>query len=166
MNDNFKLRIGTSSDFDELFTIYMDKKINRFLNFEIMSKEQFKAIFKGLMASGQLYVYEYKGQVIATCIVMRQTRRANHVVSLGTLAIHPQFQNRGIGSRFMQELIEKVKSDGIKRIDLCVEADNPTAQNFYKKLGFQQEGILKKHFKRPYEDYYIDEHMMALILVK
>ena len=74
--------------------------------------------------------------------------------------IHPWRQ--GIGTKFMRALINKVRADGIKRIDLCAEADNPVALNFYKKLGFQLEGILKKYFKRPNENQYIDEHMLVL----
>lgn len=164
MNKDFTLRLASVSDFDALFEIYMDEKINLFLNFEIMDKKTFREIFDDLMSSGKMYVYEYKENIIATCIVMRQKRRANHVVSLGTLATHPKFQGQGIGTQFMKELIEKIKLDGIKRIDLCAEADNPIALNFYKKLGFQLEGTLKKYFKRPKEQQYIDEHMLALIL--
>ncbi|KTD36804.1 GCN5-related N-acetyltransferase [Legionella nautarum] len=164
MNKDFTLRLASVSDFDALFEIYMDEKINLFLNFEIMDKKTFREIFDDLMSSGKMYVYEYKENIVATCIVMRQKRRANHVVSLGTLATHPKFQGQGIGTQFMKALIEKIKLDGIKRIDLCAEADNPIALNFYKKLGFQLEGILKKYFKRPKEQQYIDEHMLALIL--
>jgi RimJ/RimL family protein N-acetyltransferase len=164
MRSDFKLRLGTISDFDELFDIYMDEKINPFLNFEIMKKEEFRKIFDELMKSGELFVYESDNIIVATCIVMRQKRRANHVVSLGTLATHPKFQQQGVGTQFMQALINKVKTESIKRIDLCAEADNSVALNFYKKLGFQLEGILKKYFKRPNENQYIDEHMLALLL--
>ena len=162
MRTDFKLRLGTTSDLDELFDIYMDEKINPFLNFEIMKKEEFRKIFDELMNSGELFVYECDNTIVATCIVLRQKRRANHVVSLGTLATNPKFQRQGIGTKFMRALINKVKADGIKRIDLCAEADNPIALNFYKKLGFQLEGILKKYFKRPNENQYIDEHMLVL----
>ena len=101
---DFTLRFATVSDFDALFEIYMDEKINSFLNFEIMGKERFKEIFDELMNSGQMYVYEYKASILATCIVMRQKRRANHVVSLGTLATHPKFQNQGIGTQFIESI--------------------------------------------------------------
>lgn len=165
MNINFKLNLGVASDLDELFPIYMHEKVNPFLNFEVTNKDQFKEIFKDLIQSGQLYVYKDPNQqIVATCIVMKQKRRAKHVASLGTLATHPKFQRKGIGTQFMQALIEKLKAEGIKRIDLCAEADNPRALTFYKKLGFQCEGVLKKYFKRPYEDHYVDEHMLALIL--
>lgn len=164
MNNDFQLREALNSDFDALFEIYMHENVNRFLNFEIMAKENFNVIFNELIHCGQMFVFEKDHEIAATCVVVRQKRRADHVASLGTLATNPKFQKQGIGSRFMQALFQKLKDDGIKRIDLCVEADNPIAQNFYKMLGFQLEGVLKKYFKRPYENHYVDEHMMALLL--
>jgi RimJ/RimL family protein N-acetyltransferase len=164
MNKNFQLRQASISDFDALFCIYMDKEVNPFLNFEIMNEDNFKEIFQELINEGHLFVFDKNNEIVATCVVIRQKRRAEHVASLGTLATNPQFQRQGIGTQFMTALLEKLKEDGIKRVDLCVEADNPVAQQFYKKLGFQLEGVLKKYFKRPYENHYIDEHMMALLL--
>lgn len=164
MNNHFVLRRATNDDFDALFHIYMDVNVNRFLNFEIMDKDTFHPIFSELMNSGELYVYSDDKQVMATCIVMRQKRRAQHVVSLGTLAVHPDFQRKDIGKQFMEKLFKLLKDRGISRIDLCVEADNPVAQTFYKKLGFQLEGVLKQYFKRPYENHYVDEHMMVLFI--
>lgn len=164
MTDKFQLRKASYSDFDRLFAIYMDETVNRFLNFEIMDKDNFKKIFNELMSDDQLFVFEKNNEIAATCVVIRQKRRANHVASLGTLATCPKFHRQGVGTQFMQALFKKLKNEGIKRIDLCVEADNLIAQKFYKKLGFQLEGVLKKYFKRPNEDHYIDEHMMALLI--
>ncbi len=164
MNDSCTLREAKAADLDRLLPIYMDEKVNKFLNFEIMDKDDFEHIFKELMNTNQLLVFENSQDILATCVVMKQKNPASHVASLGTLATHPKFHGQGIGTRFMTELFKKLKHEGIKRIDLCVEADNIIAQKFYEKLGFQLEGILKKYFKRPYEDHFIDEHMMALIL--
>jgi ribosomal protein S18 acetylase RimI-like enzyme len=93
-----------------------------------------------------------------------EKRRAKHVVTLGTLATHPDYQGQGVGTRFMTTLIQLLKQKGIKRIDLCAEEDNPKALAFYQKLGFQLEGVLKQYFKRPYEDKYVNEHLLALLL--
>ena len=64
----------------------------------------------------------------------------------------------------MNEIINFLKKENIRRIDLYAEADNPIAINFYKKTGFQLEGVLKKYFKREDENKYVDEYVMALIL--
>lgn len=164
MDTNYILKEGSAIYFDKLYDIYMDPNVNRFLNFELMSKEQFQPIFNELIHSGQLYVYEQQNQVVATAITIRHRRRVNHAVTISTLATHPKFQGQGIGTQFMRELIHMLKEDGILRIDLYAEMDNPIAINFYKKLGFQHEGTLRNYFKRAHEAEYIDEYVMAVIL--
>ncbi|MBS0286476.1 MAG: GNAT family N-acetyltransferase [Proteobacteria bacterium] len=163
-NTEFTLRLGTHADFDSLYAIYMHGSVNPYLNFEIMDKKSFEPIFNELRQSGDLYVYEHDKKIVATCIAMRLKRRAQHVATLGTLATHPNFQGKGIGSQFIQKIITLLKEQGIKRIDLFAEADNLKAIHFYKKMGFELEGVLKKYFLRENENKYIDEHLMALIV--
>ncbi|CAF1304910.1 unnamed protein product [Rotaria sp. Silwood1] len=159
------LRLGTDNDFDALYPIYMHPVVNPYFSFEIMSKEEFLPIFNELTASGTLYVYENSdGQVAATCIAQRAERRCAHVVSLTTLATNPNFHRQGIGTKFMQELINELRKDQqIKRIELFAEADNEIALNFYKKLGFQLEGCLKGYFKRAQDNHYVDELVLAMV---
>ena len=158
------LRLGIDKDFDALYPIYMHPTVNPYLSFEVMNKEEFLPLFKELKLSGTLYVYENTdGQVAATCIVCRQELRCAHTVCLTTLATNPNFQHKGIGTKFVHELINEIRKDQqIKRIELFVEVDNEIGINFYKKLGFQVEGRLKKYFKRAQDDQFVDEFVMAM----
>jgi RimJ/RimL family protein N-acetyltransferase len=159
------LRVGTIEDFSELYPIYMHPSVNPYLSFEVMSKEDFAPIFHELLQSSKLYVYEnVDGRVAATCMVVRQARRCAHTVCLSTLATNPNYHRQGIGSTFMRELIQVVRKDPtIKRIELYAEADNESALNFYKKLGFQVEGCLKNYFKRATDHHFVDELVLAMI---
>jgi putative acetyltransferase len=159
------LRLGTDKDFNALYPIYMHPVVNPYLSFEIMSKEEFLPLFNELIKSGTLYIYENTdGQVTATCIVRRLERRSAHTVCLTTLATNPDFQRKGIGSKFVGELIKEIRKDEqIKRIELYAEIDNEIALNFYKKLGFQVEGCLKKYYKRAQDDHFVDELVLAII---
>ena len=47
------------------------------------------------------------------------------------------------------------------RFELLVEADNPRGIAFYRKLGFEQEGVQRKAYKRDAEPQYVDEVMMV-----
>lgn len=159
------LRLGTQNDYDALYSIYMHPTVNPYLNFEIMSKEEFLPIFNDLTESRTLYIYENADkQVTATCIVDRLVRRCSHTVCLTTLATNPNFQRQGIGSKFLRELINEIRKDEqIKRIELYAEDDNEIALNFYKKFGFQVEGRLKKYYKRAKDDYFVDELVLSMI---
>lgn len=159
------LRLGSEKDFDALYPIYMHPTINPYLSFEIVSKEEFAPIFDKLLQAGTLYVYENTdAQVLATCIVRRSIRRCAHVVCLTTLATNPDFARQGVGTKFVRALIDEIrKNEEIKRIELYAEADNEIALKFYAKLGFQEEGRLKKYFKRATDDHFVDELVLAIL---
>jgi RimJ/RimL family protein N-acetyltransferase len=158
------LRKGTDADFDALHGIYMEPSVNPYLSFEITGKDEFRPIFDGMTRAGQLYVYERDGTVAATCIVRGYDRRCRHVACLGTLAVHPAMQGKGIGAAFMRDMINELRGQGFRRVELFVEDDNLKARRFYESLGFSHEGVLKQFYKRANDDHYVDEHIMALLL--
>ncbi len=51
---------------------------------------------------------------------------------LRSLAVHPDFQGTGLGSRLVDRIIEGAKGKGISRLFLLTD----TAEEFFKKRGF------------------------------
>ena len=51
---------------------------------------------------------------------------------LRSLAVHPDFQGRGIGNRLVNRMIETAKERGISRLFLLTD----TAEEYFKKKGF------------------------------
>jgi ribosomal protein S18 acetylase RimI-like enzyme len=158
-------RTGKPRDFDALFPVYMDPVINRFLGLEIMSKKEFLPIFKEITEFDTLYVCQNPdGEMAATCIVTADENRRLHTVSLTFFATNPKFQRQGIGSKFLTELLERIRKDKqIKRIETFFESDNEPALNFFKKHGFQHEVCLKKGCKRQQDEHYVDNNILALL---
>lgn len=68
---------------------------------------------------GRLYVYRTPGEI-----------------RLMDMALLPEYRGRGIGSAFMQSLIDESKRRGVK-IGLHVEQYNP-AYRLYSRLGFRE----------------------------
>ncbi|MGY5865130.1 MAG: GNAT family N-acetyltransferase [Candidatus Thorarchaeota archaeon] len=52
---------------------------------------------------------------------------------LRSLAVHPDFQGNGLGSRLVNSIIEVAKGRGINRLFLLTD----TAEDFFKKKGFK-----------------------------
>lgn len=53
-----------------------------------------------------------------------------------TLAVAPEAQGRGLGTRLLQLLIDAAREQGAEQILLEVRADNPGAQTLYRREGF------------------------------
>lgn len=84
-----------------------------------------------------------------------------HVVHL-TLAVHPGWQRRGVGRALLGELIEWTRgAPAVEKIELHVRSGNTGAQDLYRKLGFEEEGRLKRRVKFG-PDQYLDDVLMGL----
>ncbi len=154
----------TKEDFEQVYEIYMDETVNPYVNFEIMSKEAFRPIFDEMIERGGLQAYELEGEVISALVVSRFQHRLKHLAYIGAFGIKQPYQGRGIGLKIMQGVIRDLQREGVRRIELRVEADNQRAIYFYKKLGFEAEGTLRKYMKRKNDADYVDVHLMGLLL--
>lgn len=62
---------------------------------------------------------------------------------VGLTMIHPDYQNKGIGSAVLKEYIKIAEKDN-KKIIIKTYKDNP-AQNLYKRLGFKVYHVDSTH---------------------
>jgi ribosomal protein S18 acetylase RimI-like enzyme len=70
----------------------------------------------------------------------------SHLYSELTLAVHPDYQGKGIGTLLFGTLFREIefKHPEIQRVELIAKESNQRAINFYKKFGFKPEGRLEK----------------------
>jgi len=155
-------RLAKRSDLDRVFAIAMHEAVLRFLNFEAMSKEAFAPVFDALVAAGTFFVREEDGDVVAVFKAARGEVHTRHVAYISLLAVDPALEGRGIARRMMIDAIEHLRAEGAKRIELTVESTNHRAIEFYRKLGFELEGTLRKGYESPQEGF-VDDFIMGLI---
>lgn len=72
------------------------------------------------------------------------------------VAVRKRLRGHGIGEKLMSEAIKLCKEMNVKLMTLEVRVSNHTAQNLYRKLGFQDGGIRK--------NYYTDDRENALVM--
>lgn len=75
---------------------------------------------------------------------------------IGTIAILPQYQQRGFGQQFLALICKQLINEKITKIFLEVRASNINALNLYKKFGFTVDGE-RKH-------YYHDNDETAILM--
>ena len=90
----------------------------------------------------QTTVVEVAGRVVAFQAIQSLTGGEAEILNL---AVHPDFQRRGIASRLLSELDFAV-------LYLDVRASNQKALRFYHKHGFLKTGHRRKYYQRPVDD--------------
>ena len=155
------LRTARAADEPELFAIYTNDLVERFLSFDGVDAHRFSGIFRGLLEGGDFFVYQVDGTVVGFCKATRLPGRSSHVVQLGPLAVSPQVYGRGYAAAMLQDVLTRREHRGVLRFELQVEADNPRGIAFYRKLGFEREGVLRGAYKRAADPAYVDEVMMV-----
>lgn len=159
-------RLAQPADLDAVYAIYMHPEVIPFLGYDAMPLADFRPIFQELVDCRSFYVLERDGEVAGFCRTTRQPGRASHVAYLGTLAVSPRWRGSGVARELMEQIISMLAAQGILRLELMLETDNPRAFAFYKKLGFVQEGLMRAAYKRASDAHYTDEIFMARLLAE
>jgi len=157
-------RLARSTDFDAVFAIYMHPEVIPYLGFDAMPKHEFGAVFDELLASNNFFVVERASVVKGFYRITRNTGRSQHGAYLSTLAVAPDEQGSGLAYEMMTTAIARLEREGVLRVELMVEADNARGRAFYRKLGFEQEGVIKAAYKRAGETDYVDEIYLGKLL--
>ena len=58
------------------------------------------------------------------------------------------WRGRGVGSALLRAAIERARQAGAHKVALQVWPHNAAAIALYEKLGFQREGLLRRHYRR------------------
>lgn len=87
---------------------------------------------------GEIHTYKHGINVFA------------HVLGHLAIAVHPSFQGRGVGRALFRTLLDEVRSNHpeVLRVELIAKESNLAARNFYRSLGFVEEGRMEKRIRR------------------
>ncbi len=105
-------------------------------------------------------VAELDRRVVGTLGLHVETSpRRRHCGSVG-MAVHDDFQGRGVGSALVAAMIDLADNWlGLRRLELTVFVDNAAAIHLYEKFGFVAEGTARAFALRGGE--FVDALFMA-----
>jgi ribosomal protein S18 acetylase RimI-like enzyme len=81
-------------------------------------------------------VFEHEGQLIGYQISTTSVWGAH----LARLAVHPNWQGKGIGHFLVSELMHQVRRRGHQRLTVNTQEDNLQSLSLYRRLGFMETG--------------------------
>ncbi|MEA3460307.1 MAG: GNAT family N-acetyltransferase [Bacteroidota bacterium] len=94
----------------------------------------------------EVYVAYMKDGIVGTIVIHTKGAFSAYLKSI---AVKPALRGQKLGKKMM-EFIENEIFSTYKNMFLCVSSFNPDAQRFYRKLGYEQIGVLK--------DYLVEGH--------
>lgn len=69
------------------------------------------------------------------------------IADVQTIAVVPEWEGKGIGSALLTELIAESRRRRAADVLLEVRADNPRAQELYRRFGFEQIHIRPRYYR-------------------
>lgn len=69
------------------------------------------------------------------------------IADVQTIAVVPDYEGRGIGTTLLTQLIDEARDRGAADVLLEVRADNPRAQQLYRRFGFEQIHIRPRYYR-------------------
>jgi RimJ/RimL family protein N-acetyltransferase len=95
-----------------------------------------------------VFVAEENGAIVGRLSIARDAHPASeHVADLG-LMVAREFRRRGIGMALMEEAERWARGLGVRKLELHVFPHNEAAIALYKRLGYEQEGFRRRHYRR------------------
>ncbi|OIP57161.1 MAG: GNAT family N-acetyltransferase [Candidatus Levybacteria bacterium CG_4_10_14_0_2_um_filter_36_16] len=98
---------------------------------------------------GEIFL-AYKDTVLVGEYVL--TKEANDTVELKNLAVDEQYQNKGIGKKLVEDVIERLKKQNAKRVEVGTGNSSLSQLSLYQKCGFRIIGIDKDFFVKNYKE--------------
>jgi len=89
---------------------------------------------------------------------LRSPRRQPQA-DIQTIAVVESARRQGLGRVLMLRLIDEARDRGASELFLEVRADNPSAQNLYESLGFEQIAVRPKYYGGV-----VDANIMKLLI--
>ncbi len=105
------------------------------------------------------YVFEHDGEIVSF-VVMAVVAGEGEIL---TIATDPDFQQRGLARRLLEQVIGYLREEGAESLFLEVAIDNPAAIHLYEACGFKKTGRRKAYYSRK-DAPPADAHILRLAL--
>lgn len=108
-----------------------------------------------------LLVAEYENEIIGNIDLTGNQRKVMEHTAVIGMGMLIEWRNSGLGTSLLKATIDWAKQNPIlELVWLQVYTENKLGINLYRKMGFEENGIIKNFFK--HEDKYFDNLTMTM----
>lgn len=126
------------------------------------TKEKQEASIERFNDFKHVFIAKDNNQIVGFIGITRMgLKKVKHIADFA-IGVLSDYKRQHIATRLLTIAEDWLRERGVNRLEMTVIAENDGAVSFYKKNGFQQEGIRRRSiFMR---DHYYDELYMAKFL--
>ncbi|MEW4369314.1 GNAT family N-acetyltransferase [Paenibacillus kandeliae] len=99
------------------------------------------------------WLAEYEGLTVGACGALQ---RGGGEWELMNIAVLPDYEGQGIGSRLLKHVLEALEEAGGNEITVCTGNSSIGPLAFYQKLGFRITGVDTDYFVRQYGERIVE----------
>jgi RimJ/RimL family protein N-acetyltransferase len=140
-----RVRDATFEDCDEIgagMKVVVDEEV--WLATEEATAEELAERHRTAILSGEpVFVLEDRGTIVG-CLGLHSSTAGVQYLGMWIL---PSHRGRG-GGRMLMETVLAERPDDVHKIELEVWVENEAAVALYRKLGFEEEGLRRDHYRR------------------
>ena len=127
-----KLESATADDIDLVteWTINFERDAQTFPS---KSKEQAQKSTQAQIASGSLFKWTNKREIVSIAAIVRKTKNLGIV---GLVYTPDEARNKGYATSRVQKLSEHILQNGFKYCGLFTDKANPASNHIYRKIGY------------------------------
>ena len=103
--------------------------------------------YSKIVRNHQAFVAVLESRLVGVCVLIRKKGG----ILLDNIAVHPEFQNRGLGRKLIEFCESKVRKQGFSKLDLYTNVLMTENISLYQRLGYAEtKRLTEKGFNRVY----------------
>lgn len=109
-----------------------------------------KAMLEKYLGNSQVYGLIKNNQIIGVCVVQIKTSENAEIMNV---AISEKNQNQGLGRYLLEQILIKMKQQGIREVEIATGNSSVGQLHLYQSLGFtvfkRQKNYFIEHYPEP-----------------
>lgn len=93
---------------------------------------------------GRVYALVEDGEILACCEIIKEWN--GEKAYLYGFAVKKEKNGKGIGKKFLEKILDDLKKENLKSIELTVSPENANAIKLYEKFGFEKRKFLENEY--------------------